>query len=114
MRAPLIAAAALVVVLAHAAPAQQTRSDDWQPLVGMCEAYAKTNPPPHANGPVSEDWIAGCVARNYFPQANAVAIGSCVTSSLHPIVAYGAPPRDIQSAINCLASRGNEKQHGWK
>lgn len=111
MRAAL-AAVALVLGVAPAALAQQP--DDWKPLVRMCQAYAKANPPPHANGPVSMDWLAGCVARNYFPKANAIAIASCVTFALHPLVAYGAPPRDIQSAIDCLASHGNEEQHGWK
>jgi hypothetical protein len=113
MRA-VLRAAVLVSGLAPAAVAQPSPADDWRPLVGMCEAYAKANPPPHANGPVSEDWIAACVLRNYFPKANAVALGSCFASSLHPIVAHGAPPRDIQAAINCLASHGNEEQHGWK
>jgi hypothetical protein len=107
-------AAAIVSGLAPAAMAHQTKADDWKPLVGTCEAYAKANPPPHANGPVSKDWIAACVLRNYFPKAKALALGSCVAASLHPIVAYGAPPRDIQSAVNCLASHGNEEQHGWQ
>ena len=112
MKAALIAAA-LVAALAPL-PAAAQPHDDWQPLVRMCLAYAKAHPPPHANGPVSQTWVAGCVARNYFPKANAGAIGFCVVSSLHPLVAYGAPPRDIQSAINCLASHGNEERHGWK
>lgn len=106
-------AAALSASLAPLPVAAQPH-DDWQPLVRMCMAYAKANPPPHANGPVSLDWIAGCVARNYFPKANAVAIGSCVAWALHPIPAAVAPPRDIQTAINCLASHGNYEQHGWK
>jgi hypothetical protein len=117
MKAAIMMAAALAAGPAPL-PAAAQPHDDWQPLVKMCMDYAKANPPPHANGPVSQEWIASCVAGNYFPKANAVAIGVCVATALHPVVAYRAPPpnieRGIQSTVDCLESHGDEEQHGWK
>jgi hypothetical protein len=114
MKAAIMMATALAAGLTPL-PAAAQPHDDWQPLVKMCADYAKANPPPHANGPVSQEWIASCVAGNYFPKANALAVGFCVAMAMHPVVAYGQRPhRDIQSAINCLASHGNYEQHGWK
>jgi hypothetical protein len=107
-------AAALCTALAPL-PVLAQPHDDWQPLVRMCAAYAKANPPPHANGPVSLEWIAGCVARNYFPEANAFTIGTCVAMAMHMSVSYGAQRHpNIQSAIDCIASYGGKEQHGWK
>ena len=78
MRAVLLAAV-LVSGLAPAAVTQPSPADDWRPLVGMCEAYAKANPPPHANGPVSKDYRStrrascGITSRRQTPSRSAAA-----------------------------------------
>lgn len=109
----LVAASALMLAIGPVASAQA--ADDWQPLVGMCESYAANNPPPHASGPASPEWVAACVVRNYFPHANALAIGSCVATAYHmtPAVAKN-PDLGIPVAVHCLQSNGNIPQHGWK
>jgi hypothetical protein len=113
MKAVLIAAAFAAGLAPLPALAQP--HDDWQPLVKMCRDYAKANPPPHANGPVSSNWLTACVTRNYFPNANGSAIGMCLIAGAGvAFTARDPTTSEIEAAVNCLAAKGWEEQHGWR